>query len=310
MLGKEMAGWNIGTPTIMIWGNYNTVKNVWGKPESRIKAYLYNEKRIPVCNFTTENAIEDALRIIENSKAYFMYGYTNTLYSLALQLKDKVETNNKRFKGVFTTAESLNDQSRFIIEDVFGPVFDEYGCGEITSIAFQCKRTHYHHVIEPNVIVEFEDIGLGKEKAILLTDLTNYAMPLIRYRIGDIGEEISINTCDCGCIWQPLGKITGRMNDILITPKGGKLFVPSSFLSLLMKDGPGIAKYQLAQIKDDQLVLRVVLSKQSKINVDYIKSFVDPYLEGLFCYSIEIVDDISTGLTGKTKMVVDERKSS
>ena len=229
---------------------------------------------------------------------------------MLLQLKDKVETNNKRFKGVFTTAESLNDQSRFIIEDVFGPVFDEYGCGEITSIAFQCKRTHYHHVIEPNVIVEFEDIGLGKEKAILLTDLTNYAMPLIRYRIGDIGEEIAINTCDCGCIWQPLGKISGRMNDILITPKGGKLFVPSSFLSLLMKDGPGIAKYQLAQIKDDQLVLRVVLSKQSKINVDYIKSFVDPYLEGLFCYSIEIVDDISTGLTGKTKMVVDERKSS
>jgi phenylacetate-coenzyme A ligase PaaK-like adenylate-forming protein len=56
---------------------------------------------------------------------------------------------------------------------VFGPVYDSYGCGEIYAVAYQCQERDEYHIIEPLVIVELEDIGLGEEKNILLTDLSN-----------------------------------------------------------------------------------------------------------------------------------------
>jgi phenylacetate-CoA ligase len=308
LAGWSLAGRQLGDATIVIWGNYNTVKNEWSRFSSRAKAILNRETRIPAFKLTTSDAMNHAFNKIVNSQADFIYGYTNAIYALSLFAEREEKRGIMPFQGVLTTAETLNSVGRHAIETTFGSVYDGYGCGEILGVAFQCKAKKGYHIVEPNVIVEYEDIGLGEQKGILLTDLTNFAMPLIRYRVGDIAVPGS-DECNCGCTWRTIEKIDGRTSDIIKTPKGGNLLVPSGFGLSLLKEISGITQYQMALVTNNNVIVRVVFEKhcQKLSRINDIKSCLEPYLNGIMDYDVQIVDHIPLGKSGKHKIVVDER---
>lgn len=307
IVGFSMAGWRLGDSTMTVWGNFNTVTYEWSRLGSQIKAFLYREKRIPAFQLTTGPQIQRSLLRIISSGAKFLYGYSNAIYVLALAAQERRLRPKRPFLGVFTTAETLSPQARSTVETVFGPVYDGYGCGEILGIAFQCEAHKGYHIVEPNVIVEFEDIGLGDYKGLIVTDLTNYAMPLIRYRVGDIGVPDG-SRCPCGRTWQTLAAIHGRTCDIIKTPKGGNLLIPSVFGSTLLKQVPGIAQYQLALVSEDTVVLRIVpKGKFNYKDIEAIRRSLKPYLHNVINYSVKPVQSIPISPNGKHKLVVDER---
>ena len=219
------TGFRFGNKSVTIWGNRKTVSEVWTTKASKIKAHMFRQHRIPACNLTSADAVSSAIAEIRSTTPAFMDGYTNSIFLLA---REWLSLGYKHLgcAAVFTTAETLLDSHRLVIESAFGPVFDQYGCSEINGIAFQCSQCGNYHVISPHVIVEYESPSTDGSCSILVTDLDNYAMPLIRYRIGDtVVPSSKVYSCTN---WPSFNKIAGRISDN-ITLDDGTIINPISF---------------------------------------------------------------------------------
>ena len=115
---------------------------------------------------------------------------------------------------------------RYIKDRYAADVFDIYGCTEIKEIAWECERHNGYHINEDEVLVEILDgdkpVGWDEVGDIVITDLRNKAMPLIRYRIGDRGL-LRPGPCSCGRTFALMAPSAGRSSDFIITPNGQKL---------------------------------------------------------------------------------------
>jgi len=118
---------------------------------------------------------------------------------------------------------TVQQNLRDILERKFGTeVFETYGSVEFGHIAFECKQHMGLHQITGGSYLEFVDkhgehVALGEEGEIVVTGLCNYVMPLIRYRIGDLGIP-SDEECTCGRSLPLIKSIQGRLNDLITLP--------------------------------------------------------------------------------------------
>jgi phenylacetate-CoA ligase len=83
----------------------------------------------------------------------------------------------------------------------------------------------------------------GEIGAVVVTPLHNFAMPLLRYAIGDYAEVGS--ACACGRGLPALARILGRARDLLMLPSGEQRF--SLQASRVLRDVPGIRQFQIVQ---------------------------------------------------------------
>lgn len=146
----------------------------------------------------------------------YIESYPSSISLLAMMaLKQDLEVFSP--KAIITSAETLFDEQREMIERVFQcNVYDQYGAAEMCAFIAQCKNGNYH--TRPDyAIIEF--IGAGPYKEVICTSLINYTMPLIRYRIGD-SVLLSREECSCGLNTQTVKKIVGRMDDFVYTSTG------------------------------------------------------------------------------------------
>jgi phenylacetate-CoA ligase len=184
--------------------------------------------------------------------------------SLVVELCRFLEATSSKLpdsvKCIVTTSEVLDDYSRSFIEEVTQlRVFNEYGCGEVGSIAHECEAGQLH-IMADNLLVEVEasdDLppGFGH---LLVTDLHNLAMPLIRYRLGDLGI-LSNTSCPCGKPYPILERIVGRAYD-LVVGGDGKLYHPEAVIYAfeeLKRRGVNLPPYQVVQEADGVLDVRL-----------------------------------------------------
>ena len=212
--GQMQSGWYPGAKTANVWGNPKTVNILWKRPASKLNAFLMNELRIPACNLNDPQELDYAVSTILEKNPTFITGYTNSLRLIAEHIANI--SSDFRCGRVFTTAETLLTPTKNIIENSLGPVTDMYGCSEINGIAFQCKHCGLYHVTDPHVYLEYEPLEHGDGFSLLVTDLDNYAMPFIRYRVGDIVEPVQESSpCPSGTHWSSLSAIQGRVSQII-----------------------------------------------------------------------------------------------
>lgn len=151
--------------------------------------------------------------------------------SMASLLCKIVETNELEpiadLRYAEITGEMLFPSERERIETILHvKVANQYGCNEMNSIAYECPEG-YLHCMESNVLVEILDengeaVSNGEEGEIYITTLTNYAMPLIRYQIGDRGRLMD-HQCKCGSKERIMELTKGRSNDWVIDNEGKQL---------------------------------------------------------------------------------------
>jgi phenylacetate-CoA ligase len=149
---------------------------------------------------------------------------------------------------------------RRTIEDGFGvPVFDMYGCHEINLVAWECPGGGGLHTCDDAAVVEVlcgpRRAGEGERGEVVVTGLHSYAMPFIRYRLGDIAVR-GDDACRCG---RPLGTIRaieGRTFEHFQLPDG-RVIHPHRIGRLLL-DFPAVSRYQITQERPDLVVVRVV----------------------------------------------------
>jgi len=173
---------------------------------------------------------------------------------------------------IFTGGEIVTQECREIVRKTFGlEPFETYGSVEFGDLAFECSKHFGLHIITDSVFIEFVDeneeyVSPGEQGEIIVTGLWNYAMPLIRYKIGDLGVPID-EKCPCGRSWPILKSIQGRNNDFLMLPNGNRISWLYLLRNILYNEGFKknlfcISQYQLIQERYDRIVFKFVKGAQ------------------------------------------------
>jgi len=165
--------------------------------------------------------------------------------------------------AVISYAENLPDDLRALVRGVWGTrLIDLYSCTETGTVALQCPLHDHYHVQAELVIAEvLRDDGSpcapGETGRLVLTDLANFGMPLIRYEIGDYAQAGA--PCDCGRGLPVLQRVMGRYRNMAVDPDG-RLFWPS-FPSRIWYDLAPIRQAQLVQHTPQSIEMRYVMDR-------------------------------------------------
>jgi len=244
----------------------------------------------------------------------YLISYPSNLQTLAMYFMQK-QLKLEKLKEVRSLGEALGSEVRSICHEAWGvPLVDIYTAHEVGYIALQCPENEgTYHVQAENLYVEVvDDEGRpckpGEVGRVLLTTLHNFAMPLIRYEIGDYAKVGG--SCSCGRTLPVLSKIMGRKRNMLVFPNGTKSW-PN--LGRITKDK--ISKVRDLRIKQFQFVqksldrIEVRLVTRQPLNDDDKSFFIKVIQEELrypFNIDITYLDDIPRSKGGKFEDFISE----
>ena len=285
----------------------------WGVPQDKSSArmaktidFITHRIRFSAFDFSSA-ALSDYVSSINKKQPIYFYGYVSLLRELALHI-DSGQAELKCFPlAVFTTSEVLSVEDRALLQRVFrSRVYNEYGCGEVGTIAHECVYGNMHITAENMILECLDEQGISSsEGELVVTDLVNFAMPLIRYRIKDFGV-VQASNCECGSHLPVLSKVYGREYDILIN-REGKKFHGEFFLYViedLKKLGISIDGVQFVQIKRNEILVNISCSERNKKDIE---ETITQYLISNFhkCVSVryEYHDSLPRESSGKLRVV-------
>jgi phenylacetate-CoA ligase len=191
--------------------------------------------------------------------------YLLTYPSLAAELAKASLERGRGLPGLLqvrTLGESLAPDLRALCREAWGvPVADAYSAEEVGYIALQCPEHEHYHVQAESLLVEvLDDDGAacapGQAGRVVLTDLHNFATPLIRYDIGDYAEPGE--ACACGRTLPVLKRILGRVRNVLVAPDGRRYW--PAFGSRALAEFGAVRQHQLVQTARDRVEVRLVVS--------------------------------------------------
>src|SRR5665647_1774443 len=144
--------------------------------------------------------VKDQVDFLIDIKPDSLLGYPSQLSLIARYIKNN-SIDGINPKNIFTTAELLDPPTRKLINLAFGvELVDLFGCIEVNRTAWECSEHCGYHLDIDSVISEFihdgESVAAGEKGEIVYSCLYNYAMPLIRYEVGDVGVP-SDELCSC-----------------------------------------------------------------------------------------------------------------
>ena len=247
----------------------NAVKSVWlwGSERDllkidswRTKVALFLQNQLFLNTFqTSEQRWLEYIERIRSYRPYYVAGYAGSLYQIA-RVARKYNVRLYQPKFVYSAAEMLRDFMRKEIEEVFNAkVYDYYGSREVGAIAGECSMGRRHVFIMNNLVEILDDmnrpVGDGEEGKIIITNLHNYSMPMIRYDIGDTGA-ISVDRCGCGSSLPVLERLTGRITDHFRLRDG--TLVHGEFFTHLFYFRDWVEQFQIDQLDYDYLRISVV----------------------------------------------------
>ena len=249
----------------------------------------------------TNNQISELEKFCPN----IIDGFPSAIYLIAKEIEKRDKKINPRI--IFSTAEILTNDVRNLIESVFqSKVFDQFGCVELGRTAWECKEHNGYHIDMESIVMEFINnncqVSPGEKGEIVYTGLYNYAMPLIRYRIGDVGIP-SEEKCNCGRGLSLMKLVEGRKDDFILTEEKG--FLSPRIFSDFMKSFDGFEQYKI--IQDSKYKINVLLVKDDKLIVDTLKKIESGFKkimgENINC-NIKIVDEIQREKSGKLRKIM------
>jgi phenylacetate-CoA ligase len=297
-------GIDIGAREARIWGVSHTVG---GRLRERAKDLLMNRIRAGAYELT-DRQLEAFWNRINEWKPAYLFGYS----SLMNQFADYVIQTNKqgadlKLKAVICTSETVTDAYRENIRKAFNcQLVGEYGCTETGIIAYECPSGGMH-ISSEAVRVELLPSEVEGLDRVVVTDLHNYAMPIIRYNIGDLAAWDE-RPCPCGRQLPKLKNIAGRESSILVTPEGKKVHTIAFYYALCDLKGGGISKYQVVRKGEYHYLFRLVPGlKYREDNMNFIKNKV-VYLLGKNTHvEFQLVKEIPRTSAGKFRDFIDER---
>jgi phenylacetate-CoA ligase len=200
---------------------------------------------------------EEIVRALHQFRPAVVSGYPGVLARIA-QTVSSDELRLLRLRFVSTGGEVLTPLMRQQIQDGFSvPVYDTYGAIEFNLLAWECQATGEYHSCDDALVMEILRNGIpvaeGERGEVVGTDLHSFAMPLIRYQLGDVATKGS-QACRCGQPFSTIRSIQGRMIDYFVLP-GNRVVHPYEFGVIKV---PWIREFQVTQEGLDSIVMKVV----------------------------------------------------
>ncbi|MDG4554010.1 MAG: hypothetical protein P9E24_07160 [Candidatus Competibacter sp.] len=261
---------------------------IWGRPLSHFdklkasfKDMMLNRIRVSIGDLEPMRIASTALKILLNKPDY-LYGYASIILQFGENFSELKGNANSSLKAVVLTADASNQHQRDRLAKTLGcPVVDEFGCSEVDIIAHQCPAGSYH-IIAENVLLEIvpQADGNPNRGEVLLTDLNNTLMPLIRYRLGD---EVVLRQgiCSCGRTLPMISSVTGRvLHQYFYLPNGRRVhsYLFEYFIDDLVGTGVGIKQFQVKQVTFNQIVINLVLEEDIESNRGLVYDFLQKRL--------------------------------
>ena len=259
-LGYGWFGIRRGDRGVRFWGQPATLKR-----RLRFAAADLATHRIRFSAFAFgDDDLERYWRRCLRYRPDFFYGYASMLGAFAeFVLRRGYDGSALPLKAIVSTSEVLTEPQRRAMREAFGvPVQNEYGCGELGPLAYECEAGGLHLMTENQVVEVLRPDGSpaapGESGEVVVTDLNNFAMPLVRYRVGDLATPA--RACTCGRGFPTLERVWGREYDFVQGPDGRRYH--GEFFMYLFEDlrsaGAAIGKFQVVQRAADRVELRVV----------------------------------------------------
>ena len=249
--------------SVWLWGSE---RDTFGTSSWRTRLALSLQSRLVLNTFAADETrwIEYADRI-RSYRPSFVAGYAGSLYQLAKIIRNR-NIRLYRPQFVHSSAERLHDFMREEIEEQFdSSVYDFYGSREVGAIAGECSKGSRHIFIQNNVVEILDDseniVKNGEEGRIVVTNLHNYSMPMIRYDIGDTGS-MGGNDCVCGSQLPVLHTLTGRVTDHFISKQG--TLIHGEFFTHLFYFRDWVEQFQVDQLSLDRV--RVSIVRRSSVD--------------------------------------------
>lgn len=304
--GYQWAGIDIGDKQARFWG---VPANKSSYLRSKLVDTVTNRTRLSAFSFQ-EKDFDNYICQLNSFKPKYFYGYVSMLRQFSDYILKKNIILDFNVAAVVTTSEVLTELDRKAIEKAFETrVYNEYGCGEIGTIAHECEYGSMH-INSENMIVEILDDNGAKVKdgvvgEIVVTELNNHLMPLIRYQMKDFAS-ISKEKCSCGRNLPILKDIQGRAYDILYNTQGdafhGEFFL--YMLEDLKKENVIINGFQVEQTHENNLSIRLVAQDSDyKLAVNYLSKRIKETFSSDVQLEFYSVGTIEREKSGKLRVV-------
>jgi phenylacetate-CoA ligase len=175
------------------------------------------------------------------------------------------------------------------------PFHTGYASHEFGLIAWECKQTGKLHVCDDSLILELledgQPVGHGERGEVVGTDLLSYAMPFIRYSLGDLAVRGG-SACPCGLPFSTIERIEGRTVDFFPLPDGRTLH-PYRVVGAFLNIAPWVRRYQLVQEATDRIRLRIVPYRTpTPEQLEHVDGKIRPILGPEVDFRIELTDEL------------------
>jgi phenylacetate-CoA ligase len=295
------AGYQVGMRYVFfrIWTLLNR--------KSKLTAWARNLIMLDIKRLDEEN-----LAIIRNivkgdHKIRMLSGYPNTFENFAEYLLACGDTPEMyHINTIIALGEALPEITREKLQKVFNcTIVSLYSNQENGMLAQECVENKEFHVNSASYHIELlkmesdDPVMVGEQGRVVVTDLFNHAMPLIRYDTGDIG--VWKEKAECGWYSQVISYVQGSTNDLIFDTRGNK--ISSHVISVSMWPFDKILQFQFIQESEKKYILKLNEAEEHYKDGTFVEMF-----KGVLGQDAEIVIEhvyeIPVLASGKRKKIM------
>jgi phenylacetate-CoA ligase len=301
------AGFSPGMSVALLWGNMAEL-NKAGRLRYRLRYLMFNQILLNSFHLT-EHDLEAYARRMQRLRPEVVRGYASAV-SLFVRELERRGIGLPSPRCVILTSEHASPQEKEQIGRFFGcAVFEEYGCREFSMLAYECPAHAGLHVAAEHYIIEVVDPQTGEPAPegrgeVVVTSLINYAMPFVRYALGDASRLLA-GRCACGRGLPRLDFVEGRVADCIITRSG--VSVGCGLFETLFEGLSGITQYQVRQERPGHITLRLVAGRgHTGQEAQHLLERLSVMFPNDLTAVVEYCEAIETTPSGKRRRVVSE----
>ena len=268
----------------------------------KYKQFIKNENMIATQKYDDETISKIVNKLICMEKGTTILGYASTLQIVSSYMK-KNNIKAENVNGIISGAEAITTKTRKLVEEQFKcNVVSRYSNQEMGILAqdfeedkFLLNRASYY--FELLALDKDEPAKLGEMGRIVVTDLYNYAMPMLRYDTGDLGIMLIDKNGR-----EYLAKVFGRKLDLLYTTNNE----PISFFALdeYFEDNFDIEQFQIIQEDRDKLIVNLIMKNDKKVDEKWCKEKIKDIMGQDCNIEINYLNQLPITNSGKFRYVI------